>query len=78
MRDIKKELEGYEEYYNHLMHLCHLTRIGLDAELLIAQIKNDDDPILRLLCYIELRRNQFIPRKILNDVKEFPGKEDEE
>lgn len=76
MRDIKKELEGYEEYYKRLMCLCRYADYDKSGETLVAQIKNDDDEIFRLLCYIELRHNAFIPRKILNDVKNFPSKED--
>lgn len=76
MRDIKKELENFEEVYNKLKHIFYETRIGLGEEALIARIKNSDDYRLRLLCYIELRRNRFIPKKILNDVKNFPSKED--
>ena len=76
MRDIEKELEGYENYYKTLMRMAYDLRIGLGEEALIATIKNGNDDRLKLLCYIELRHNAFIPKKILNDVKNFPSMED--
>lgn len=65
-----------EDMYKEWSHMRFLSRIGLEAEVFIAEIKNGTDDRLKALSYVALRDGGFSEEEI-NDWVEKYVKEDE-
>ena len=65
-----------EEMYKEWSHMRFLSRIGLEAEVFIAEIKNGTDDRLKALSYVALR-DGGLSEKEINDWLEKYVEEDE-